>query len=94
MYPPPQARTQFSLDCSFHRLDPTQIIDIVLNGTANVTLEAGKRMIKAKTGAWPGSELRAQMIMAKVIGSTTPLTLPFCVFIITVLDTQEGCSCR
>ena len=37
------------------RLSPNAwktIIDIVLNGTANVTLEFGKRLIEAKQGAY------------------------------------------
>ncbi|XP_065064162.1 2,4-dienoyl-CoA reductase [(3E)-enoyl-CoA-producing], mitochondrial-like [Rhopilema esculentum] len=38
----------------FERLSPNAfktVIDIVLNGTANVTLDVGKRLIKAKQGA-------------------------------------------
>ena len=37
----------------FERLSPNAfktVIDIVLNGTANVTLDVGKRLIKAKQG--------------------------------------------
>jgi len=37
----------------FERLSPNAfktIVDIVLNGTANVTLDVGKRLIKAKQG--------------------------------------------
>ena len=37
----------------FERMSPNAfktIIDIVLNGTANVTLDIGKRLIKAKQG--------------------------------------------
>ena len=30
------------------------IVDIVLNGTLNVTLDVGKRLIKAKQGTWGG----------------------------------------
>lgn len=39
--------------CPFERLSPNAwrtVVDIVLNGTALVTMEFGKRLIKAKQG--------------------------------------------
>ena len=39
----------------FERLSPNgwrTVVDIVLNGTALVTMEMGKRLIKAKQGVW------------------------------------------